>query len=131
MPIRWLSTMLSFKKTRRILLLLTLPMIALTQSQSLRRSQGETVLHIKPYNGVTLPDGFYVYQRLNEKGISIKSITPEQDSLIVRLASPEQSLVAKDVLRQSLPQVNITAQQETKPASFSQQRLPQKQSKLG
>lgn len=90
------------------------------------------MLHIKPrYQGAGLPDGFYIYQRLNEHGIAIKSITPAQNSLIVRLASSEQSVEARDILRVSLPKVNITAQQAAKPASFWQQKLTQKQSKLG
>ncbi|MEL4888255.1 EnvZ/OmpR regulon moderator MzrA [Pectobacterium betavasculorum] len=131
MSIRWLFPKLSRKKVGRILLLLALPIIVLTQSQSPRHSQDDAMLHIKPYGGAALPDGFYVYQRLNEKGIAIKSITPEQDSLIVRLASPEQSIAARDVLRLSLPKFTITAQQATNPAPFWQQKLTQKQSKLG
>lgn len=35
--------------------------------------------------GLSLPDGFYVYQRLDERGIRIKSITPEGDGLVIRL----------------------------------------------
>lgn len=131
MSINGLFPKLTFRQAARVLLLLALPMIALTQSQSLRRSQDDAMLHIRPYDGSALPDGFYVYQRLNEKGIAIKSITPEQDSLIVRLASPEQSIAARDVLRLSLPKVTITAQRATTPTPFWQQKLTQKQSKLG
>ncbi|KHN50374.1 EnvZ/OmpR regulon moderator MzrA [Pectobacterium fontis] len=131
MSIRWLFPRLSARKVGRILLLLALPIIVLTQSQSPRRSQDDAMLHIKPYEGAVLPDGFYVYQRLNEKGIAIKSITPEQDSLIVRLASPEQSIAAREVLRLSLPKVTVTAQQATNSIPFWQQKLTQKQSKLG
>ncbi|POE10042.1 modulator protein [Pectobacterium odoriferum] len=131
MSISGLFSNLFSRKTARILLFLALPMVALTQPQSLRSSQDDAMLHIRPYDGAALPDGFYVYQRLNEKGIAIKSITPEQDSLIVRLASPEQSIAARDVLRLSLPKVTITAQQVTTPTPFWQQKLTQKQSKLG
>ncbi|MCL2891819.1 EnvZ/OmpR regulon moderator MzrA [Brenneria tiliae] len=118
------------KKIWRILLLVTLPLLALTLSPG--RPQSEAMLHIKPlYHGAALPDGFYIYQRLNEHGIAIKSITPAQDSLIVRLVSPEQSVEARNVLRVSLPKANITTQQAAKPAPYWQQKLTQKQSKLG
>ncbi|WP_425456724.1 EnvZ/OmpR regulon moderator MzrA [Brenneria rubrifaciens] len=107
-----------------------LPILALTQSPC--RYQNDTMLHIKPlYQGAALPDGFYIYQQLNERGIAIKSITPGQDSLVVRLASPEQSIAARDVLRLSLPKANITTLQEVKSTPFWQQKLTQKQSKLG
>ncbi|WP_176110354.1 EnvZ/OmpR regulon moderator MzrA [Izhakiella australiensis] len=53
--------------------------------------------------GIMLPDGFYVYQRLNEHGIHIKSITPDRDSLVIRFDSPEQSVAAERLLRQLLP----------------------------
>nr|WP_041474274.1 EnvZ/OmpR regulon moderator MzrA [Erwinia sp. Ejp617] len=54
--------------------------------------------------GVSLPDGFYVYQTLSTQGIHIKSITPEQDSLVIRFDSPEQSCAAERVLRELFPQ---------------------------
>ncbi|WP_308167210.1 MULTISPECIES: hypothetical protein [Symbiopectobacterium] len=58
-----------------MMILVMLPIILLTQSPS--RQQDETLLHIFPHHqGAPLPDGFYVYQRLNERGIVIKSITP-------------------------------------------------------
>nr|WP_281261835.1 EnvZ/OmpR regulon moderator MzrA [Brenneria roseae] len=114
----------------RLLLLVMLPILAITQSP--HRYQNDAMLHIKPlYQGAALPDGFYIYQRLNERGIAIKSITTAQDSLIIRLASPEQSIAARDVLRLSLSKVNITTLQVAKPTPFWQQKLTQIQSKLG
>lgn len=53
--------------------------------------------------GLSLPDGFYVYQRLDERGIRIKSITPEGDGLVIRLDSPEQQLLAREALQTILP----------------------------
>ncbi|XBS69355.1 EnvZ/OmpR regulon moderator MzrA [Acerihabitans sp. KWT182] len=50
-----------------------------------------------------LPDGFYIYQRLNERGIKIKSITPAKDSLIILLDSPEQAPAAQATLEELLP----------------------------
>lgn len=109
-----------------MLLLVMLPIVALTQAP--RRQQDETLLHIFPHHqGAPLPDGFYVYQRLNERGIAIKSITPAQDSLIVRLASPEQAVAARDTLRTSLPQARIITQQSPTSSAF----WLQKPSKLG
>ncbi|ATA25435.1 modulator protein [Brenneria goodwinii] len=126
MLIRWIYP----QKLWRILLLVALPILALMLSSP--HSQDEAMLHIQPlYQGATLPDGFYIYQRLNERGIEIKSITPAKDSLIVRLVSPAQSVEARDVLRLSLPKASVTTQQTAKPTPFWQQKLTQKQSKLG
>ncbi|WP_409311346.1 EnvZ/OmpR regulon moderator MzrA [Pectobacterium sp. B1J-3] len=114
----------------RLPLLVILPILVISQSP--HRYQDDAMLHIKPlYQGGALPDGFYIYQRLNERGIAIKSITPARDSLVVRLASPEQTVAARDVLRLSLPKANITTQQVVQPTPFWQQKLTQKQSKLG
>ena len=43
------------------------------------------------------------YQRLDERGIRIKSITPEGDGLVIRLDSPEQQLLAREALENILP----------------------------
>ena len=51
----------------------------------------------------SLPDGFYIYQRLDERGIRIKSITPAKDSLIILLDSPEQASAAQTALEEVLP----------------------------
>lgn len=126
MLIRWFYP----KKLWRIVLLVALPLLALMLAP--HRPKDEAMLHIQPrYQGATLPDGFYIYQRLNERGIAIKSITPAENSLIVRLVSPAQSVEARDILRISLPKANITTQQTINPPPFWQQKLTQKQSKLG
>lgn len=52
----------------------------------------------------SLPDGFYIYQRLDERGIRIKSITPARDSLIILLDTPEQALAAQHALEELLPE---------------------------
>lgn len=127
MSIRWRFT----KTVWRMLLLVMLPILLLTQAP--QRQQDETLLHIFPqHQGAALPDGFYVYQRLNERGIAIKSITPAPDSLIVRLALPEQTIAARDALLSSLPQARIITQASPKPAPFWRQMLTQpKSAKLG
>lgn len=127
MSIRWRYP----KSAWRMLLLVLLPILLLTQAP--HHQPDETLLHIFPqYQGAALPDGFYVYQRLNERGIAIKSITPAPDSLIVRLASPEQTIAAREALRSSLPQAKIITQPPPKPAPFWRQKLTlQKSEKLG
>ena len=118
------------KASWRMLLVVVIPILILTQSP--HSQQDESLLHIFPqYQGATLPDGFFVYQRLNESGIAIKSITPAQDSLIVHLASPEQTIGAREVLRSSLPKARIISQQAPKPTPFWRQKLLQKTSTLG
>ncbi|QWA11842.1 EnvZ/OmpR regulon moderator MzrA [Sodalis ligni] len=65
----------------------------------------ETALQITLANERgSLPDGFYIYQRLDERGIRIKSITPAKDSLIILLDSPEQASAAQTALEDLLPE---------------------------
>lgn len=69
-----------------------------------RMPQSSITLQIRPARaGLALPDGFFVYQSLNERGIRIKSITPLQDGLIVQLDSREQRLLAERALQDILP----------------------------
>jgi len=64
----------------------------------------ETALQIRAARqGTALPDGFYVWQRLNAQGIKIKSITPDRDSLVIKFDSPEQSIAAQKALQEILP----------------------------
>ncbi|ACT08326.1 conserved hypothetical protein [Dickeya chrysanthemi Ech1591] len=92
-------------------LLHLLPLAVLLLTMSSQRLPDEVMLHITPlHQGASLPDGFYIYQRLNERGIAIKSITPENDSIIVRLSSPEQGGAAKEILTTVLPNAIVIAQ---------------------
>lgn len=69
-----------------------------------RMPQSNITLQIRPARtGLALPDGFFVYQSLNERGIRIKSITPLQDGLIVQLDSREQRQLAERALQDILP----------------------------
>ncbi|ACS87151.1 MULTISPECIES: EnvZ/OmpR regulon moderator MzrA [Musicola] len=111
------------------LLLLLLPLVVLVTSS--RRTADDVTLHIIPqHQGAALPDGFYIYQRLNEHGIGIKSITPEDDSIIVRLSSPEQSRAASEVLKSALPQASVIARQPDA-IPIWRQKLSQQPFKLG
>ncbi len=64
----------------------------------------ESALQIRASRqGISLPDGFYVYQRLNAEGIHIKSITPDNNALLIKFDSVEQSNAAEKVLHELLP----------------------------
>lgn len=51
----------------------------------------------------SLPDGFYLYQLLDDRGIRVKSITPADNRLIIQLDTPEQAQAAQLVLQHHLP----------------------------
>ncbi|PKH22552.1 modulator protein [Enterobacterales bacterium CwR94] len=75
----------------------------------------ETALQIRASRqGMTLPDGFYVYQRLSAEGIRIKSITPASDALVVTLESQEQDAEAIQALYRVLPPGFTIAKMEGK-----------------
>lgn len=75
------------------------------------RTENELRIHAV-HQGLSLPDGFYVYQRLDERGIRIKSITPEGDGLVIRLDTPEQQLLAREALKNILPPGYVIALNE-------------------
>jgi len=53
-------------------------------------------------HGLSLPDGFFLYQHLSAEGITIKSITSGSDSLIISFNSVEDSHAAEKVLKKIL-----------------------------
>ncbi|EXU74237.1 EnvZ/OmpR regulon moderator MzrA [Erwinia mallotivora] len=83
--------------------------------------RNESALHIRASRqGVALPDGFYVYERLNAEGIQIKSITLDDNALVIRFDTPTQSAAAEKVLRQLLPfDFNIARQEHSASADWS------------
>ncbi len=97
---------IAFYASPRLLSVIILGIFALitvTVLPALFRS--ETALQIRASRqGTALPDGFYVYQRLNAEGIHIKSITPDHDSLVIKFDSLEESTAAEKVLRRLLPE---------------------------
>lgn len=94
-----------------IMVLVTLTLLTLAMMPALLRS--ENALQIRASRqGISLPDGFYVYQTLSAQGIHIKSITPEQNSLVIKFDSLEQSDAAEKVLRKLLPYGFDIARQE-------------------
>lgn len=101
----------SLKQMLRLLALASVALTAVVVLPALFRS--ETALQIRASRqGATLPDGFYVYQRLNAEGIHIKSITPDKNSLVITFDSQEQSTAAEKVLRRLLPEGFDIAQSE-------------------
>lgn len=84
-----------------LMLLATAAMLGLAVS---RLPAPASALQIRPARaGVALPDGFYVYQGLSQRGIHIKSITPLNDGLVVQLDSASQRKMAETVLQDILP----------------------------
>ncbi|AKP33201.1 EnvZ/OmpR regulon moderator MzrA [Yersinia aleksiciae] len=75
----------------------------------------ESALKIRPnQQGLSVPDGFYLYQHLDQRGIRIKSIIPEKDSLVVNLESPDQQKEAIEVLQDILPSGYVIVSSESK-----------------
>ena len=75
--------------------------------------QSESTLAIRPASSnVSLPDGFSVWHHLDANGIHFKSITPQNNGLVIKFESSDQSARAKAVLDRSLPQGYIIALQE-------------------
>ncbi|WP_313055729.1 EnvZ/OmpR regulon moderator MzrA [Atlantibacter hermannii] len=80
----------------------------------------ESTLEIRATSqGVAIPDGFSVWHHLDANGIRFKSITPQDDILLIKFDSSAQSEVAREVLYRSLPHGFIIAQQEESNAAVS------------
>ncbi|WP_420841455.1 EnvZ/OmpR regulon moderator MzrA [Erwinia endophytica] len=105
--------------TPRYLSILTLAAVALLSVIFLPALFGsETALQIRATRqGIALPDGFYVYQRLNAEGVHIKSITPDKNALVIKFDSQEQSEAAEKILRALLPH-DFDIAQLAKPGSL-------------
>lgn len=73
----------------------------------------ESTLAIRPVNrGTSVPDGFSVWHHLDANGIRFKSITPQDDVLLIKFDASAQSAAAKAVLDRTLPRGYIIALQE-------------------
>jgi lambda repressor-like predicted transcriptional regulator len=85
----------------------------------------ESTLAIRPMiQGSSVPDGFSIWHHLDANGIRFKSITPQNDVLLITFDSSAQSAEAKKVLDRTLPQGYIIAQQaDTNPAAIWLTRL--------
>ncbi|ADO46877.1 EnvZ/OmpR regulon moderator MzrA [[Enterobacter] lignolyticus] len=75
--------------------------------------QQESSLAIRPVTpNTSMPDGFSIWHHLDANGIRFKSITPQDDALVIKFESSEQSAAAKEVLDRSLPHGYVIALQE-------------------
>ena len=75
--------------------------------------QQESTLAIRAVNqGASMPDGFSIWHHLDANGIRFKSITPQNDALLITFDSSAQSAAAKVVLDRSLPRGYIIALQD-------------------
>ena len=73
----------------------------------------ESTLAIRPVaQNVSVPDGFSIWHHLDANGIHFKSITPLNDTLLIKFESSSQSAAAKAVLDRTLPQGYIIALQD-------------------
>lgn len=70
----------------------------------------ESTLAIRPISqGASAPDGFSIWHHLDANGIRFKSITPKDDTLLIKFDSQAQSAAAKEVLDRSLPHGYVVA----------------------
>lgn len=104
---------LKFALMRRYALIL-LALAALSSVYLLLAIQEqESTLEIRvAAQGIAMPDGFSVWHHLDANGIRFKSITPQNDALLIKFDSSAQSAAAREVLYRTLPHGFIIAQQE-------------------
>ncbi|HEY1843577.1 MAG TPA: EnvZ/OmpR regulon moderator MzrA [Buttiauxella sp.] len=73
----------------------------------------ESTLQIRAsQQGISMPDGFFVWHHLDANGIRFKSITPDNNALLITFDSSAQSEAAKAVLYKTLPHGYVIAQQD-------------------
>jgi len=97
----------------RMALLLGLLAVASVMAWS-NMQQQETTIEIRASRqGYSIPDGFYVWHHLDAHGIGFKSITPQNNNLLITFSSSAQSEAAKEVLHRALPRGYVIDQQES------------------
>jgi len=75
--------------------------------------QRESTLAIRPTSqSISVPDGFSIWHHLDANGIRFNSITPQNDTLLIKFDSSAQSAAAKVVLDRTLPYGYIIALQD-------------------
>ncbi|KFC84265.1 EnvZ/OmpR regulon moderator MzrA [Buttiauxella agrestis] len=100
-----------FRGFRATMLVSAIALGALLIWSGMQRS--ESTLEIRSsQQGISMPDGFFVWHHLDANGIRFKSITPENNSLLIKFDSSAQSEAAKAVLYKTLPHGYVIAQQE-------------------
>ncbi|WP_037035073.1 EnvZ/OmpR regulon moderator MzrA [Rahnella sp. WP5] len=112
-----------------LMLLAAATMIGLAVS---RLPAPTSALQIRPARaGAALPDGFYVYQGLSQRGIHIKSITPLNDALVVQLDTASQRKLAETVLQDILPAGFVIQYYEPQHATTWGSKLDRERLKFG
>lgn len=100
-----------FRGLRATMLVSILIVAAILMFSGMQRT--ESTLEIRSsQQGISMPDGFSVWHHLDANGIRFKSITPENNSLLIKFDSNAQSEAAKAVLYKTLPHGYVIAQQE-------------------
>ncbi|MEW7313422.1 EnvZ/OmpR regulon moderator MzrA [Buttiauxella gaviniae] len=100
-----------FRGLRATMLVGILIVAAILMFSGMQRT--ESTLEIRSsQQGISMPDGFSVWHHLDANGIRFKSITPENNSLLIKFDSNAQSEAAKAVLYKTLPHGYVIAQQE-------------------
>ncbi|QHM72514.1 EnvZ/OmpR regulon moderator MzrA [Mixta intestinalis] len=125
---RWLQPLL--RQPLRWLLAGLLAIVVFALLPALFRHENALQIRVT-HQGVTLPDGFYVWQQLNALGIQVKSITPAQDSLVLRFESEEQSQAAQQALHKILPYGVEIAQLESNGNSGWLNKISLRQQSVG
>lgn len=75
--------------------------------------QQDTTIEIRAsHQGYSIPDGFYVWHHLDANGISFKSITPQNNNLLITFATSAQGRAAKEVLNRAFPRGYVIDQRE-------------------
>lgn len=99
------------RRLRVTLLLVSLAVSVLLAWSGMQRT--ESTLQIRAsQQGVSMPDGFFVWHHLDANGIRFNSITPQNDSLLIKFDSSAQSEAAKAVLYKTFPHGYVIAQQD-------------------
>lgn len=99
------------RRLRATLLLSTLTFAALLIWSGMEQT-GSTLQIRAGQQGNNMPDGFYVWHHLDANGIQFKSITPDNNALLIKFDSSAQSEAARAVLHEKLPQGYVIAQQD-------------------
>lgn len=106
-----MTTQFIMRRLRATLLIGSLAVAALLVWSGMQKT--ESTLQIRTsQQGTSMPDGFFVWHHLDANGIPFKSITPDNNSLLIKFDSSAQSEAARAVLYETLPYGYVIAQQE-------------------
>ncbi len=95
-----------FRKPRKLIAIALCILVALgvgiyLSNQAWQHPQTTVTINVANHT-TSLPDGFFLYQHLTAEGITIKSITSADRSLIISFNTLEESQAAEKVLKKIL-----------------------------